>query len=87
MVVDAGGCDDSVEQTAADRTSQPIPTPMMGEMVSLGDVGSGYLEAWLAPSGGLVDDSVGCTGTDTTPADGIVDTNGNDDRPVATSLQ
>ena len=68
MVADPGECDDVVQQTAPDRENLPVPTPMMGEMVSLGDAESGYLEAWLAPNKGLVDDTVPC-GAPADPAD------------------
>ncbi len=72
MVMDPGECDGEVEQVASDRTNQPLPTPMMGEMASLGGAMSGYLEAWLAPSGGLVDDAVSCVApaTPATPVAG-----------------
>ena len=67
MVMDPGECDDDVQQSAADRDNIPNETPAMGEMLSLGDVDGGYLEAWAAPLGGLVDDTVPCVA----PADPI----------------
>ena len=61
MVVDAGGCDDSVAQPAAstDRGSGSgmMATPMMGDMMSLG-TDSGYFEAWVNPVSGLADDTI-----------------------------
>ena len=63
MVADAGNCDDAVQQMAPDRNNVPNQTPAMGEMLSLGDAESGYLEAWLAPNKGLVDDTVPCEAT------------------------
>lgn len=60
MVGDAGECDANVQQIAPDRNNLPHPTPMVGQMASLGDATSGYLEAWLTPDGTLVDDSVPC---------------------------
>ena len=58
MVMDAGECG-SVQRLSPDRNNLPHPTPMMEEMASLGDATSGYLEAWLAPTEGLNDDTVG----------------------------
>ena len=55
MVVDAGGCDGDVVGPAGGRGSTMMSPPMMGEMASLGDVDSGYLEAWLIPTGTLED--------------------------------
>ncbi len=60
MVMDGGGCDESVHHSAGSRTESATSTPMMGEMMALG-ADSGYIEAWLAPTGGLVDDSVRCS--------------------------
>ena len=60
MIMDGGDCDDSVYHAAGSRTSGATSTPMMGEMMAI-DADSGYIEAWLAPTGGLVDDSVRCS--------------------------
>ena len=61
MVVDPGECDDDVYQNPNTRTVTHVSTPEMGEMVSLGDANEGFIEAWTAPTGGLVDNSVPCT--------------------------
>jgi len=71
MVMDAGECDEDVYQTPPDRNNLPHPTPMMGQMASLGDATSGYLEAWLAPTRGLNDDTVAC-GFNNSAGDGDV---------------
>ena len=60
-VVDPGECDDDVHQNPDTRTVTHIATPAAGEMVSLGDTTEGFIEAWLRPIGGLVDDAVPCT--------------------------
>ena len=60
MVMNAGECDEDVYQTPPDRNNRPHPTPMMEEMASLGGATSGYLEAWLAPTSSLNDDTVAC---------------------------
>ena len=62
-VADAGRCDEDVAQptgrSAGRSADSVIETPMMGVPVSLGADG-GYLEAWLAPMGGLADDTIPC---------------------------
>ena len=63
MVGDAGGCDANVAQSPGDRGTPATSTPAAGAMLSLGDAMSGYLEAWVAPTSGLIDNSVPCTAT------------------------
>ena len=62
MVMDPGQCDDDVAQGTDTRTVTHVATPAKGDMVSLGEADSGYIEAWLRPAGGLVDDAVPCPG-------------------------
>ncbi len=69
MVVDPGECDDDVYQNPNTRTVTHVPTPDMGDMVSLGDANEGFIEAWAAPTGGLVDNSVPCTQAEIDDAD------------------
>ena len=65
-VVDPGECDDDVYQDPDTRTVTHVTTPSAGEMVALGDATEGFIEAWLAPVGGLVDDAVPCALTPAT---------------------
>ena len=49
MVMDEGGCDGDLVELGSGPAHMNVPTPMMGEMVDLGETDSGYLEAWLRP--------------------------------------
>ncbi len=67
-VVDPGGCDAQVELDPPARNAPVQSTPKPGEVVSLGGVSSGWLDAWVAPTKGLVDGS----DADTEPDHGAV---------------
>ncbi len=67
-VVDPGGCDAQVELDPPARNAPVQSTPKPGEVVSLGGVSSGWLDAWVAPTKGLVDGS----DADTEPDHGVV---------------
>ncbi len=54
-VVDPGACDAKVALDPPTRDAPMQSTPEPGEMVSLGGVSSGWLDAWVAPTKGLVD--------------------------------
>lgn len=59
QVVSAGTCDDQVQAPAPSRHGGwESPTPVPGEIVSLGDTAHGYLEAWVNPTSTLNDDAV-----------------------------
>ncbi len=67
-VVDPGGCDAQVELDPPARGAPVQSTPKPGEVVSLGGVSSGWLDAWVAPTKRLVDGS----DADTEPDHGAV---------------
>ncbi len=74
QVEDGGECDDRAQQAAGSRTTTVTDAEAIIDKmpVSLGGAESGYLEAWLAPTGGLKDDTVACTveEVDTDPSGG-----------------
>ncbi len=57
MVGDPGECDGDVRAIGSNPGNMNVATPAMGEMVSLGETDSGYIEAWLNPRNALIDDT------------------------------
>ena len=68
MVMDEGGCDGNLRELGSNPGNMNVSTPTMdGDPVSLGDTGSGYIEAWLNPVNTLKDDTVGEPDDDFSP--------------------
>ncbi|MCE2485353.1 MAG: hypothetical protein J4F42_07555, partial [Desulfurellaceae bacterium] len=73
MVMDPGECDGNFRELSTSNPSNmnlPMP-PEAGEMASLGETESGYIEAWLNPVSALEDDTAGTPETNFLPEHAI----------------